>query len=106
MNFMPADFVTETSAVPKEEVSVNLNQGLGLRTYIYVSTVEDKVEQNRDYPLSSTYMHMPTIDDSWASSLQMSIIILVGLCIILIILYATSSCIKLREGSCTTFNST
>lgn len=101
---MPAAFVTQMSAVPKEEDSVNLNQELGSRTSKYVSIVEGRFIQNREYPPpSSTYIYMPTfddmptIDDSWASSIRMSIIILVGLCILLMILYAASFGMKLRE---------
>lgn len=96
---MSAAFVTQTSAILKEEVSVNLNQDLGSRTNIYVSTAEDTPLQNRDYPPSSTYMYMPNIDDSasWMSSIRMSIFILVGLCILLMILYAASFGIKLRK---------
>lgn len=94
---MPGTIVTQTSSIPKEEVSVNLNQDFGSRTSIYVSTVDDRVVQNSDYPPSSTYTYIPIIDDSWASSLRISIIILIGLCIILMILYAASFGIKLRE---------
>lgn len=102
--FIPAAFVTQMSAVPKEEASVNLNHDLGSRSSKYVSIVEGRSIQNRDYPPpSSTYIStqtiddMPTIDDSWASSIRISIIILVGLCILLMILYAASFGIKLRE---------
>lgn len=96
---MSAAFVTQTSAILKEEVSVNLNQDLGSRTNIYVSIAEDRPLQNRDYPPSSTYMYMPNIDDSasWMSSIRMSIFILVGLCILLMTLYAASFGIKLRK---------
>lgn len=52
---MLATILTQTSAIPKEEVSVNLNQDLGSRTSIYVSNVEDRVVQNHDYPPPSTY---------------------------------------------------
>lgn len=94
---MPAAFVTQTSAVPKEEVSVKQNQELRSRTtaYVHILTVEDKGVQNADHPPSSTYV--PTIDDHWASSVRMSIIILVGLCILLMTLYAASFGIKLRR---------
>lgn len=92
------------SAVPKEEAIVNLNQDLGSRSSKHVSIVEGRSIQNRDYlPSPSTYIStptiddMPTIDDSWASSIRISIIILVGLCILLMILYAASFGIKLRE---------
>lgn len=102
--FIPAAFVTQMSAVPKEEASVNLNHDLGSRSSKYVSIVEGRSIQNRDYPPpSSTYIStqtiddMPTIDDSWASSIRISIIILVGLCILLMVLYAASFGIKLRE---------
>lgn len=94
---MPTAFVTQTSAVPKEEVSVKQNQELGSRTtaYMYIPTVKDKGVQKADPPPSSTYV--PTIDENWASSLRMSIIILVGLCILLMTLYAASFGIKLRR---------
>lgn len=94
---MPAAFVTQTSAVPKEEVSVKQNQELRSRTiaYVHVPTVEDKGVQNADHPPSSTYV--PTIDDNWASSLRMSIFIMVGMCILLMTLYAASFGIKLRR---------
>lgn len=52
---MLATILTQTSAIPKEEVSVNLNQDLGSRTSIYVSNVEDRVVQNHNYPPPSTY---------------------------------------------------
>lgn len=92
---MPTAFVTQTSAVPKEEVSVKQNQELSSRTTAYMYIPKDKGVQNADPPPSSTYV--PTIDDNWASSLRMSIIILVGLCILLMTLYAASFGIKLRR---------
>lgn len=94
---MPETIVTQTSTIPKEEVGVNLNQGFGSKTIIYVSTVDDRFVQNNDYPPSSTYTYTPIIDGRWASSLRISIIILIGLCIILMILYAASSGIKLKK---------
>lgn len=94
---MSAAFVTQMSAVSKEEDSVNLNQDPGSRTSIYVSTMEDRSVQNRDYQPSSTYMYMPTFDAGWASAIRMSIIIMVALCILLMILYAASFGMKLRE---------
>lgn len=93
---MPGTIVTQTSTIPKEEAGVNLNQDFGSRTSIYVSTVDDRVVQNIDYPPSSTYTYTPIIDDRWASSLRISIIILIGLCIIFMILYAAFG-IKLKK---------
>lgn len=97
--FIPTAFVTQTSAVSKEEVSVKQNQELSSRTtaYMYIPTVKDKGVQNADPQPSSTSTYVPTIDDNWASSLRMSIIILVGLCILLMTLYAASFGIKLRR---------
>lgn len=95
--FIPAAFVTPTSVVAKKEIIVYQNQDLDSRTSIYVSTVGNRVQQNQ--PQSSTYIYMPTIDDSASgmSSIQISIIILLGLCILLMILYAASFVSKLQK---------
>lgn len=88
--FIPAAFVTPTSVVSKEEIIVYQNQDLDSKTSIYVSTLVNRVQQNQ--PPSSTYIYMPTIYDSASgmSSVRISIIILLGLCILLMILYAAS----------------
>lgn len=95
--FMPAAFVTPTFAVTKEEINVYPNQDLGSITSIYDLTVGNRVQQNQ--PPSNTYIYMPTIEGSasWISSIRMSIIVLVGLCILLMILYAASFVNKLRK---------
>lgn len=95
--FIPAAFVTPTSVVAKKEIIVYQNQDLDSRTSIYVSTVGNRVQQNQ--PQSSTYIYMPTIDDSASgmSSIQISIIILLGLCILVMILYAASFVSKLQK---------
>lgn len=95
--FIPAAFVTPTSVVSKEEIIVYQNQDLDSKTSIYVSTLVNRVQQNQ--PPSSTYIYMPTIDDSASgmSSVRISIIILLGLCILLMILYAASFVSKLQK---------
>lgn len=95
--FIPAAFVTPTFVVSKEEIIVYQNQDLDSKTSIYVSTLVNRVQQNQ--PPSSTYIYMPTIDDSASgmSSVRISIIILLGLCILLMILYAASFVSKLQK---------
>lgn len=95
--FIPSAFVTPTSVVAKEEIMVYQNQDLDSRTNIYVSTVGNRVQQNQ--PPSSTNIYMPNIDDSASgmSSIRISIIILLGLCILLMICYAASFVSKLKK---------